>query len=391
MMRTEKELVQMTKELIQIPSECTYKETYREITSSIKTFMEDRGINPTVVKANPESLSPGWDVHLSGEVYPPASEYSWFETVSMDLKRSRVEKYNITGQIGEGDFTLVIHAHIDTRCLGNESWEHSPFSGEIEKGHIYGLGAADNKSGIASGIVSVSEIQSLERISVLLTFTADEEVGGYTGMGYLSECTDMRQNLVLSTNGPFYKVNVGCWGRLWAFISVEEPQSHENTQLYHFLRENLYPMNRVLWKSSLQIAGIYQTKEGLINVTCNMFSPECSPSYLYSFLCEVAPDFDFGMKVAGMSDHVVSSKNPLFTHFSSALENVLGERLTYQMGPLSDIRFPLRRGVDAAAFGPIRKDSNVHKPDENVRIKDLVQCTRVYQHFICALDGTQSL
>jgi acetylornithine deacetylase/succinyl-diaminopimelate desuccinylase-like protein len=87
----------------------------------------------------------------------------------------------------------------------------------------------------------------------------------------------------------------------------------------------------------------------------------------------------------------VSSKNPLFTHFSSALENVLGERLTYQMGPLSDIRFPLRRGVDAAAFGPIRKDSNVHKPDENVRIKDLVQCTRVYQHFICALDGTQSL
>ncbi len=383
----EKELIEMTREFVQISSECTPHESYHEITSSIKAHMEDRGIKPEIVRVSPEQARRAWDINISHERFPSASAYAWFDTASLKVRTPHVEKCSILGHVGDGDFTLVLHAHLDTRCLEDEQWEHPPFSGDLVEGCLYGLGAADNKSGIAAALAAVEGV-NLHRVSVLLAFTADEEMGGYAGMGYLAESARTMGDLVLSTNGPFYKVNVGCWGRVWTLVSVNAPQSRENAELFHVLREHHFSMNRKLQEFSLQIASIGRNLNGLISVTCNTFSPEFSLPQLYSTLCMAAPQFDFGMKVIGVSDQVVSRKNPLFSHFSTALQTVLGERLTYQMGPVSDIRFALRKGVDAAAFGPIRKDSNVHKPDEHVCIKELVQCVDVYEHFIRALESS---
>lgn len=378
----------MTGELIQTPSECKLEETYQDISALIRTQMEERGIAAELIRSRP-GLSQGWDMHPSPEVFPSPTAFPWFQIVDTTLVADTppVEKCNVVGRVGSGPFSLVMHAHIDTRCIGTESWEHPPFSGEVEKGCIWGLGAADNKSGIALAVASVSELHLPDNISVVLAFTADEEMGGYTGMGYLTEGLRLPQDFVLSTNGPFYKVNVGCWGRLWAVVSVEDPRSPENTQLYRLLRENHLQMNRKLRENSvpLQIASVGRMVQGFIMVTCNTFSPQPSSANLYSLLCRASPSIHFGMKVLDVSDQVVSKKTPLFDTMASAVRSVLGKELPFQMGPLSDIRFSLRRGVDAAAFGPIQRDSHVHQPDEHVRLCDLVACKRIYQQFLLSL------
>ncbi len=382
------ELIELTREFVSVPSECKREETYRDISSSVKDCMEDRGIKTHIV-FNDRNLCQGWDITLSGEEFPHQS-FSWFSHIDETLmkgKASPVEKYNVLGEVGDGEYTIVLHAHMDTRCLGKESWEHPPFSGDYDKGCIWGLGAADNKSGIASALVGVEDI-NLEKVKVILAFTADEEGGGYTGMGYLTDYKNIPANLVLSTNGPFYKVNVGCWGRLWGIISVEDKDSPENEQLYTIMRKNVHTINKEFARRNipLQAARFDKTADKYIMVTCNILGDEFDLADLYSVLHETT-QIDFGMKVLGTSEYVVSRRNPLFEQLSTIVKDVLGEERAFQVGPASDIRFPIRRNIDAAAFGPICKDSNVHKPEEHVRIDDLVMCTKVYRRFILEVDN----
>ena len=228
---------------------------------------------------------------------------------------------------------------------------------------------------------------------MILIFTADEEMGGYTGMGYLTEHLDIPKNFVLSTNGPFYKVNIGCWGRLWVAISVEIPSSFQNKLLYQILDPNISAINRELRRIAvpLQVAHIERLQNGIIIITSNVLSGDFSLAQLYSILSRTAPQFDFGIKVLGISNQVVSKKNSLFENLSLAIKSSLEKELSYQMGPISDIRFSLMKGIDAAAFGPISKESNVHKPDENVYIENLTQCVKIYRRFILDLDSSMKL
>jgi len=69
--------------------------------------------------------------------------------------------------------------------------EISPFQGKLSRGRIYGRGASDMKSGIASFLHALSMIDrskiSLDQGAIILHLVSDEESHGHQGMGFLTQ------------------------------------------------------------------------------------------------------------------------------------------------------------------------------------------------------------
>jgi len=57
--------------------------------------------------------------------------------------------------------TILLNSHMDTVAPDAEDkWIHSPYSGEVENGRIYGVGAADCKGGIAAHVYAGALLKS---------------------------------------------------------------------------------------------------------------------------------------------------------------------------------------------------------------------------------------
>ena len=113
------------------------------------------------------------------------------EGISYEMVESAPGRGNIWARLEGGpDPGLVLLHHIDVVPADSNYWSIGPLSGEIRDGHMYGRGALDTKS---SGIVHLAAFIALHRSGVALnrdvTFmaTADEEAGGYFGVGWLVE------------------------------------------------------------------------------------------------------------------------------------------------------------------------------------------------------------
>jgi carboxypeptidase PM20D1 len=86
---------------------------------------------------------------------------------------------------------IVLMAHVDVVPVEDSAeWEHSPFSGRLADGHIWGRGALDDKAsavGILEAIETLLERGFRPRRTVYVTLGHDEEVGGTRGAKAMAE------------------------------------------------------------------------------------------------------------------------------------------------------------------------------------------------------------
>jgi putative selenium metabolism hydrolase len=69
---------------------------------------------------------------------------------------------NVIGQIGRGKTKIMIDSHVDTVHVGDRSqWKWDPFKGKFENGKIYGRGACDQKTSVASMVYAGKVIKDL--------------------------------------------------------------------------------------------------------------------------------------------------------------------------------------------------------------------------------------
>ncbi|HEX5326901.1 MAG TPA: M20/M25/M40 family metallo-hydrolase, partial [Acetobacteraceae bacterium] len=82
-----------------------------------------------------------------------------------------------------GGRSLLLNGHADVIPVGNgEGWSDNPWSGAIKQGRIYGRGAADMKSGVASHVMAVASLMALglkPRGDLYINVVIDEEVSGH--------------------------------------------------------------------------------------------------------------------------------------------------------------------------------------------------------------------
>lgn len=75
--------------------------------------------------------------------------------------------------------SLLFSGHLDTVPVGETEWKHSPFSGSLINGKIFGRGSCDMKSGVAAlieAMITLKEARTSLNHDVIFVGTAGEEV-----------------------------------------------------------------------------------------------------------------------------------------------------------------------------------------------------------------------
>src|SRR5574340_535341 len=69
---------------------------------------------------------------------------------------------NLLGRIGSGKRVIMMDSHTDTVGVGDRrEWQWDPYQGKVEDGYVYGRGACDQRSGMASMVYAAKLIQEL--------------------------------------------------------------------------------------------------------------------------------------------------------------------------------------------------------------------------------------
>jgi acetylornithine deacetylase len=91
-------------------------------------------------------------------------------------------RVNVVGRWGSSVAGLILNGHVDVVSPGDEAlWSVPPWSGLVQAGKIYGRGACDMKSGVATGIFAIAALRRLgfePARSVLMQTVIGEESGG---------------------------------------------------------------------------------------------------------------------------------------------------------------------------------------------------------------------
>ena len=85
---------------------------------------------------------------------------------------------------------LLLLAHLDVVPADPLNWEKDPFCGEIDDDYVWGRGSLDCKNLVvaeAMACILLKREGFQPKGDILMAFTADEEVGGVMGVGYLTE------------------------------------------------------------------------------------------------------------------------------------------------------------------------------------------------------------
>jgi len=101
---------------------------------------------------------------------------------------------------GTGGEPLLLLSHLDVVPALPDGWTHDPFAGDVADGYVWGRGAVDMKSTLATQLAvirllahearaagrdpAIDPVPGLTR-DVLFAATADEEAGGHQGIGWV--------------------------------------------------------------------------------------------------------------------------------------------------------------------------------------------------------------
>ncbi len=122
--------------------------------------------------------------------------------------------------------SLLYCGHLDTVPIGDSAWDVDPFGGTLRDGRIFGRGASDMKSGVASMLAGMAAVKSAGIAlpgDVIFAGVAGEEVdcvgsrrfldaGGMNGVGWLVVSEPTNLDLVIGHKGAF-RVEIVSHGR----------------------------------------------------------------------------------------------------------------------------------------------------------------------------------
>ena len=193
------DLIQLTGDLIRIPTLNPPGENYRDICEFLATRLRASGFDVELIRAHG---TPG-----DCEAYP-----RWNIIARRDGKH-------------RGD-CVHFNSHTDVVEVG-KGWTQDPFGGAHIDGKIYGRGACDMKGGLAASIIAAEafiEVFPDFHGAIEISGTADEESGGYGGVAYLAEkgyfTPERVQHVIIPEPLNKDRVCLGHRGGWWAEIET---------------------------------------------------------------------------------------------------------------------------------------------------------------------------
>jgi succinyl-diaminopimelate desuccinylase len=197
--RRRDDLVELTRELVRIPTTNPPGDAYRDCAELIGGRLAAGGFSTEYIRA---LGTPG-----DCEAYP---------------------RINVLGRktLGRPGPCVHFNGHIDVVEPGR-GWTVDPFAAEVRGNRIYGRGTADMKAGLAAAIVAAECLaaEAPELGGALeISGTVDEESGGYGGVAYLAErgyfSADRVQHVIIPEPLNVDRVCIGHRGVWWAEIET---------------------------------------------------------------------------------------------------------------------------------------------------------------------------
>ena len=137
---------------------------------------------------------------------------------------------NLTGQVGSGRRTIVLDGHCDTVEKGqSRNWEIDPFRGQCAGGIIRGLGAVDQKGGLAAAIYAghlVKKTGIPSGITLLVAATVLEEPFEGLSWDHLIGETGLQPEAVVLTEPTGLDICIGHRGRMEFCLTTGGKTSH---------------------------------------------------------------------------------------------------------------------------------------------------------------------
>jgi len=126
--------------------------------------------------------------------------------------------------------TLHFNAHYDVVPVSG-TWKHGdPFNPEVEDGWLYGRGSEDMKASIVvvcAALQAVRESDVTPNVNIEVSFTADEEVGGELGAGYIVREGFVKPDFAIECEGgERNNIGYGHNGVLWFRVMVNGKAAH---------------------------------------------------------------------------------------------------------------------------------------------------------------------
>jgi len=322
---------------------------------------------------------------------------------------------NLWARRGSDSPVLCFAGHTDVVPPGDTAtWSTDPFEPTIRDGQMYGRGAADMKSGLASMIVAIERfLQDNEKHqgSIALLITSDEEGRARDGTLKVMETLMGRGETIdwcvigepSSQESLGDLVRVGRRGSLSGMLTVSGIQGHV---AYPHLADNpirrfapvLAELHDIEWDqgneyfppTSFQVVDI-QSGIGAPNVTPSelsarfnfRYSTEWDHESLQKRVHEVfdAHDIDYELKWHLSGKPFLTQEGKLTDAVVQVVVEIAGSEPELSTGGgTSDGRFISPAGVDVVELGPV--SASIHKIDEHVNIDDVVRLTSMYQRIM---------
>lgn len=142
----------------------------------------------------------------------------------------RFPRFNVVGRLDFGrPKTVHFNGHYDVVPAGG-LWRFGPYEPKLDRGFVYGRGAADMKGAIAAvhfAIEALVRTASQPRMNIEVSFTADEETDGSFGAGAVNRTAKLKANFaVICEGGKDRSIGVGHNGILWLQCDVAGKSAH---------------------------------------------------------------------------------------------------------------------------------------------------------------------
>lgn len=399
------DLIQLTQDLIRIPTLNPPGENYDAICDFLKKRLQAFGFDTQLIRA--------FDTPGDSERYP---------------------RWNIIARRDGTTLGDCVHfnSHTDVVEVG-AGWTFDPFGGEIADGNIYGRGACDMKGGLASSIIaSEAFIEQYPDFSgaIEISGTADEESGGYGGVAYLAEhghfSPEKVQHVIIPEPLQKDRICLGHRGGWWAEIETKGEIAHGSMPflgdcavrhmgaVIHEFEDKLFPAMAArrtdmpvvpegAKSSTMNINSIHggqsEQSEDFTGLPAHCVPDSCRIVIDRRFLVEepldqvrgevtelleglrvTRPDFEYELtELNSVLPSMTDKGAPVVETVAQAIEDVMGKAPEYVASPGTyDQKHIDRIGKlkNCIAYGPGILEM-AHKPDEYIGINDMLDSAKV--------------
>ena len=325
---------------------------------------------------------------------------------------------NLWARRGEARPLVCFAGHTDVVPPGPlEQWQSDPFAPTVRDGRLYGRGAADMKSSIASFVVAVEQFvaeRPAHAGSIALLLTSDEEGPSVDGTARVVERLKARGETIdysivgepSSTAQLGDTVRVGRRGSLTARITVRGIEGHvaypeRVRNPIHLLAPALAELAATEWDrgneafppTSFQVSnlnagsGVENIVPGSALVVCNFrFSTASTEVSLRSRLEEVLRkhrlDYSIAWTLGGKP--FLSDRGRLLEVVQRAVQAHTGRVPQLSTaGGTSDGRFIIDICPEIVELGPV--NSSIHKLNEHIELGALERLPLIYLDTLRAL------